>query len=302
MTASAPVVVLGGSGRLGSRFVDLLLEQCPERAVLNIDLRPHPRVRTISCDLIAPPQSPSSELAALGRFDLVSLAACITVEAGGQGQTQAEQLFATNVTGILRLAMDCRSHLNRIVHASSLEVYGPSDGSDFLEDRPLRPETAYGISKLLGEQGLRLLCTATGVSLVTLRFGSLFGPEEPLGNALSTFLGIAGRDGTIEVQGDGSGRRSYIHVDDAAHSLLAALAFDGSDVFNIANPELVTVRMLAEWAIEVQGRGRIAYVKPELRPVHRALDTRKMLGLLRYRPTMSTVEGMGRVLAATSPN
>jgi UDP-glucose 4-epimerase len=247
--------------------------------------------------------SPSLEvysvLNALGPFELVSLAAQISGEAGGQGQAEVERLFSMNAMGIIRFVAEHLSSIRRIVHASSLEVYGPYMGHDFLEEDPLRAESAYGISKLIGEQGLRILSTAQGLPFVTLRFGSLFGPDEPLGNALCTFLRLAAQGGTLELQGNGSGRRSYIHVEDAARSLLAALSFNQTEVFNIANPELVTVAQLADWAILVQGRGQICFLNPEAQPTHRALATQKMTKLLGFRPNMTTLEGMQRVAGET---
>jgi len=273
-----PVVVLGGSGRLGRRFRAVLAGD-RWRRVINVD-----------------PREPAAFPDDLEGFALVVLAAKITLEAGGEGLTAVEDLLATNAFAPVHFAAAHAGRVTRLVFASSLEIYGDApDAAPLREEAPARPTTAYGISKLLGEHATRLYCRDHGIPWVALRYGSLYGAEDDLANALVGFLALAVRGAPIELHGDGSGTRSYLHLDDAAGALLAALTHSESEVFNAAHPRPVTLRELADTAVAVAGRGHVIYTHPEARTAHRALDAGK-LRLLPYAPAIDVAEGMRRRL------
>lgn len=269
-----PIVVLGGSGRLGRRFRRIAKEE--GRHLINIDPR---EPAEFSADQI-------------DHFELVSLAAHIAVEANNEALNAFENIFETNIMEPARFFAKYKERISRVVFASSLEVYGDSANEHPLrEETPSFPTTAYGMSKLMGETTMRIHCDTNGIPCVVLRYGSLYGSEDDLPNALVTFLDKALADETIELQGDGSGTRSYIHIDDAARMIIAALQYPGSGVFNAAHPDPISMRQLAETAIGVAGKGSIKWVQPSVAPVHRALDASR-LNLLPFAPTIDLAEGM----------
>lgn len=274
-----PIVVLGGSGRLGRRYRALVGADRGQR-VINVD-----------------PREPAPFPTDLDRFALVVLAAKITLEVGGEGFAAVEELLDTNALTPVRFAAAHAERVTRVVFASSLEIYGDApDATPLREDAPPRPTTAYGISKLLGERAMRLYCDNRSIPCVTLRFASLYGAEDDLSNALVGFLDRAARGLTIDLHGDGSGTRSYLHLDDAAGVLSAALQYPSSDVFNAASPEPITLRQLAETAVAAAGDGRVAWTQPGAPAAHRALDGTK-LRLLPYAPLINIADGMRRLLA-----
>jgi nucleoside-diphosphate-sugar epimerase len=293
-----PLVVLGGAGRVGSRLVSLAHTVAPNRPVYSVDAFSRATRVDNAVDLQGDVAHPSdellAELGALAEFDLVVLSALIADES--DGARRAEELFAVNTVGAVRIAKSFRGAIRKVVFASSVEVYGaPIDGAPFCEEQLLAPQTSYGISKLAGETALRALCSEARVTCVALRFTSIYGSRPPLGNALEAFFGRAAGGEDLTVFGDGSARRDFVHVDDAAGSILAALAYPESDVFNIAHPEVLTLRELALLAIEVCGAGRLVPVD-EPRPMsHRVMDVSRMLGALGFHPGVSARDGMRRM-------
>jgi nucleoside-diphosphate-sugar epimerase len=81
----------------------------------------------------------------------------------------------------------------------------------------------------------RQVLAAEGVEGVVLRFGNFYGP--------GTMFAAAGsqaeeaRKRRLPVVGKGTGRFSFIHIEDAASAVVAALASDATGVFNIVDDE-----------------------------------------------------------------
>ncbi|GAA3654552.1 NAD-dependent epimerase/dehydratase family protein [Streptomyces chitinivorans] len=106
----------------------------------------------------------------------------------------------------------------RLVHCSSLAAAGPSPpGRPRREDDPPAPVSAYGRSKLAGEEALRAVAGA--VSGTVVRPPIVYGPGDT--DFLPALL-AAVRRGVLPVCGFGPRRYSLIHVDDLCRLLLAA--------------------------------------------------------------------------------
>ena len=164
--------------------------------------------------------------------------------------------------------------VRRFVYASSSSVYGP-------EDRPLvesavpRPLSPYGASKLAGEVLVGAYAQERGLSTVSLRFFSVFGPRQRPDMAAHRFINALLDRRPIAVYGDGRQARDFTYVADVVAAASAALTapVPAGTVLNVARGEPVEVCDLI--AILAQELG----VEPciEHRP-HRAGDTPRTEG------------------------
>ena len=305
MAEPASVLVVGGGcGRVGTRFVDLAKTELPTRGIVSIDHVSPPVDRRDVLELRGDAADPSPELLAalrsLGTIDLVMLSALITDESDGLQRMEA--LFEANAIGAMAIVRACRVHVRKVAFASSVEVYGPPEGNEpFREDQPLAPATAYGVTKLAGELALMALCQELGLPCVTLRFTSIYGSAPPLGNALEGFFERACRGEDLIVFGDGSARRDFLHVDDAARAIASALNYPTSNIFNIAHPQALTLGGLARLAIKTVGKGTVVLDTGHDSPADRVMDTTRMTRVLKFKPTVDAAEGLRRLSAAAGP-
>jgi UDP-glucose 4-epimerase len=155
----------------------------------------------------------------------------------------ADKVFRANVDGT-RILMEEAAGVKpaRIVFASSGEVY-PENVPDYLpvdEDHPLKPRSAYGLSKQLGEEIIRLTERSAGIPATILRFShtqdavelldetSFFsGPrfflhpkirqQEGFGNAAAVAALKAADDGTpaLVLSRNENGRPFRMHITDS---------------------------------------------------------------------------------------
>jgi nucleoside-diphosphate-sugar epimerase len=109
---------------------------------------------------------------------------------------------------------------SRIVHLSSMAVYGAAEGL-IKEDSSLqRPAGWYGAAKREAEKHMRSFAERGG-EVVVLRPGCVFGPGSELWVGRTGRWLKAGRLGDLGVAGDGWS--NLVHVDDVCHAAIAAL-------------------------------------------------------------------------------
>jgi nucleoside-diphosphate-sugar epimerase len=175
----ATVAVVGGSGRLGSSLVRVLL--AADRRVVVLDAQPPeplPGVRFVRCDLGR--REPLPPAAVAGCDAVVHLAALhgAHLVAG----TPRTAFWEVNVHGTQRvLDAAAAAGVRRVVLASSTSIYGSGSGpgqpARILDERTaLDPEDVYDLTKIAAEHLLRDR-TAPGVG-VALRFGRFFFPSQ----------------------------------------------------------------------------------------------------------------------------
>jgi UDP-glucose 4-epimerase len=147
----------------------------------------------------------------------------------------------TNLIASLQLLDAMVAHgVKRIVFISSGgTVYGTPRYVPVDEDHPTEPQVSYGIVKLAIEKYLRMYARLHGMQATILRVANPFGERqrvETAQGAVGVFLHRALRGEPIEIWGDGSVTRDYVHVGDVADAFAAALAYDGPEaVFNIGS-------------------------------------------------------------------
>ena len=165
--------------------------------------------------------------------------------------------MAVNRHGTATVAEACRrAGVARLVYVSSLAVTGPSArGRPVDEATTSRPVTAYGRSKLAGEEAVR----ASGVAFTIVRPPIVYGPRDR--QTLRLFRIARGR--VAPLLGDGLQELSLVHVTDLADALVAAAASPRTvgGVYHAAHPEVVTQRALLE---EI---GRAVGARPRLVPL-----------------------------------
>ena len=144
----------------------------------------------------------------------------------------------------------------RILYASGSGIYGDLGETAIDEDwGPLLPISTYGSSKLAGETLLSAYCAMFGLTGRSFRFGNVVGPRQTHGVGFDFTRALLADPSRLRILGDGSQRKSYIHVHDViAAVLLAHRESPGVyDVYNVATGDEITVAEIADLAVEAVG-------------------------------------------------
>ena len=143
-----------------------------------------------------------------------------------------------------------------IFYASGSGVYGDNPSIAFREDYgPCLPISTYGASKLACEALISAYCHLFGFYGRVFRFANVVGGRQTHGVGYDFVRRLKSDPTRLRIMGDGSQRKSYIHVDDVLEAIFTANqeATPSYDVFNVATDDCITVREIADMAVEVSG-------------------------------------------------
>lgn len=185
--------------------------------------------------------------------DVVHLAGPVSASRG-EFTDDAKVTRAHAVIALSLAAAIPEAWTGRVVHTSSMTVYGAAPRLPVPEDQPLAPRFAYALGKVLAEDVWR---ASRRPDVWLLRLPGLFSAERRSGG-LYHFV-RAGLDGrAIELTAREPTLWDILHVDDAAEAILRALAspraFRGA--MNVSYGEVVSLeRVGARIAELTRGQG-----------------------------------------------
>jgi UDP-glucose 4-epimerase len=163
-------------------------------------------------------------------------------------------LLTNNVVEAMR-----RSGVPRLLYASGSGVYGDLGLHEAQEDYgPLIPTSTYGASKLSGEALIASYCAMFGLTACAFRFGNVVGPRQTHGVGFDFVRRLVADPSHLRILGDGSQSKSYIHVFDVVEAVLLANQNSRAvfQPFNVATGDYITVREIADLAVEILGLQR----------------------------------------------
>lgn len=308
------VLVTGGAGFIGSFLTEKLVNHGVdvvvadnmsrgrlknlESTIGNIEIRPVDMTTHKGCIE-----------ATEGIDDIFHLAASV----GGVHYIQRENIHGLTPSVLMNQHMLEAARINginRFLFASSACIYRQEHNglNRFSEDQaiPANPHSTYGWAKILGEVACDAYHTDTNINTGAVRIFNCYGPRESLDPDSSHVIpslcrkAIEAEDGdSIELFGDGTQERGFIHVTDLVEGMIQAMEkkTDGEPI-NLGNgDEVVSINELAEKIIDISGKDldiEHDLAKPTGTDKY-AIDDTKMKSELDWEPSVSLEEGLREV-------
>lgn len=191
------------------------------------------------------------------------LAGCTGAEASLANPGRFFDVNAGGTLHVLEAARRCS--VRSFVLVSSITVHGFSQGQPVTEDTEFRPQHPYAASKAAAEMLAKTYAAAFGLRVVVARPTILVGSGQAEPNAVSEFVGTAAAGRRIVLFGDGSHRREWLHVDDAARGVRLAVEHaehldPGSfEPFILSSAAPISMRELAELVVLEVGSGEVEF-------------------------------------------
>ena len=166
------------------------------------------------------------------------------------------EMFEENVTATQVLLEATRSERAKsFVFASSSTVYGEPRLLPTPEDySPLQPISIYGATKLASESIISGYAATYGLDATILRLANIVGPRCDRGVIHDFVAGLKSDPLRLRILGDGSQRKSYLHVDDCVSAfLIASREAKGVSVLNVGSEDQAGVVEIAGVVAEAMG-------------------------------------------------
>lgn len=305
------ILVTGAAGFIASNLIPRLLGRGD--SVIGIDnfflgkreyLPSHERFRFVELDLLDLPRL--ADVFAEEKPDRVWHLAANSDISYGTKFTDFDLKGGTIATYNVLESMR-RASVKELVFSSSGAVYGEPTVMPTPEDYgPILPISLYAASKVACETLITAFVHNYDMRAWIFRFGNIIGPK-PTHGVVYDFVHRLQRDRTrLEVLGDGTQSKPYVHVEDCLNGMEFGVANAAAAVnyYNLAVDDHTSVREITDWTLEAMGidratievqygdqprgwRGDVAQVR---------MDTRKM-SALGWKPTMSSREAVRRGIA-----
>ena len=290
------ILITGGAGFIGSHLCEGLLARGYQVRVLDSLIYGKREWIPAACEFMEGDirDMGTCAKAAAGMDGVLH---CAAMSRSGPSQEQIDVCTGSNITGTQNMLLAARdAGVKRFIYSGSSTYYG-NRPPPHREDDPADILNIYGLTKRVGEQYALLFDQDFNLPSLVLRYFNVYGPRQPETGAYALVLGIFLRraaDGQVlEIHGDGSQRRDFVHVRDVAAANIAALESTvRGTVFNVGSGTSLSVKELADMIspnqIHTPGRkGDSLATLADISKIKAALD---------WSPKVSFAEGLRELL------
>lgn len=288
MSENKKILIIGGTGFLGSRIADYLKKENYEISILSrsLDQRKE-KLKSYKCDIT---REESALEEAVEKSDVV-------VHCAGKVSYDPRDkniLYKLHVDGTVNIVDACINKNKKLIYTSSAAVLGISNipyGS-VEEQLPFYKEieelkSAYFTTKYIAERGVREGVKELGLDVIILRPGSLIGPGK---TSTTKLLGFLKKGWEPYFRGGAS----FVYIDDVAGAYAQALKRitnpnrkkqDKVEIYNLGGHNLTFNQLIkeAKKALRTQKIIRIPKIVNNLAPlVIPSLITRESLRIMNH--------------------
>ena len=257
MNINQRILVTGGAGFIGSHLVDALIRNGHNVIVIDNLVEGHleniqNHIDSGKCQFIKEDiLNLEFMLEKLPKIDIIyHFAADPDVRLSVPNPLNS---FKQNVQGTLNVLEYARkNNINKIIFASSGgTVYGDVDVFPITEEFAFKPISPYGASKAAAEMYLSAYASSYHIKSASLRFANIIGERSLHGIGYDFFNHLNENPNILNILGDGTQKKSYLHVSDTIEAvLLIANNLDNQkkwyDFYNLGSEDWFTVNEIAD--------------------------------------------------------
>ena len=274
------ILVIGGDGYIGSKLV------------LALEKEGH---KVESFDLPRNILNESELKVAINKKDIVFHLAALAVL--NYTDKNPQETFEVNIVGANNVARICAGEGAVLNFVSTSCIYGNSLEVPSLEDRLINPTDTYAASKAAGEYLVKMWGMAKQLKYNILRFGTVYGPstnKNMRGDmACQIFMEAAVKKQPIEITGNGSQNRNFVHLNDLVRAMVL-LTEEGTEnaTINLTGNESVSINDIADYALEFGATGKtyVSERKDDFR--NQDVSIEKAKELLDWEPQIKFKDGI----------
>lgn len=273
------ILVTGAKGQLGRELINCLSSRQTELGPVELFERPYTFTGIDIDELDLTNADAVREYFSQHPFScIINCAAFTNVNAC---ESQEEAAYQANKVGPENLAKEAQKHGIRLIHISTDYVFDGDGKTPYKETDPPHPVSAYGRTKLAGEQAVEENCSQYAIVRTSWLYGYY-------GHNFVKTIQKAGREkGVLKVVSDQVGNPT--NASDLAYHLLKLVTSPETGIFHGTGRGICSWYDFAKKIIEYSGIDAVVnpctteeYPTPAHRPAYSALDHTHMDKAVRY--------------------
>jgi UDP-glucose 4-epimerase len=219
---------------------------------------------------------------------------------------EPERCWDINVNGTRQVLAAARAAgIRRVVMASTAAIYGNEPTLPKRESMTPRPESPYAYAKWLNEMDAGYYGRYMGVETVCLRFFNVFGPHQrpdsPYSGVISIAIDRLSKGLPFTVFGTGEQTRDFVHVDDVAAAVVAAVTRPGlqHEVINVGRGKATSLlELLAHMGTALGREPALTFGPPRAGDVlHSVAEVSRLESRLGLKARVPLDRGLAETLA-----
>jgi len=261
-------LITGGAGFIGSHLADtLMLHRCKVAIIDNLSSGSDENIKR----WLHGPNVTFQEVDILNQQEMVRtldgqkivfhMAANPEVRVG---TTSPRIHFQQNIQGTYNILEAIRKTgtVETLVFTSTSTIYGEAAKIPTPEDyAPLRPISMYGASKLACEALISSYSHNYGFKAIIYRLANVVGPRSRHGVVYDFINKLKQDPKRLEILGDGTQTKSYLHITDCIDAILLGLkkASERVEIFNIGSEDQISVKEIADIVTQQMSLNDVEY-------------------------------------------
>ena len=289
-------LVTGGAGFIGSNLVDKLLEDKHEVIVFdNETANTHDgyywndKAENYHVDLSKNRSSNLLQTYCMDVDCIFHMAADISVQYSIESPFESYSNNINSLFNVLEFAK--RYKIGKVVFSSSAAVYGVTD-KVCVETDETDPLNAYALSKLNGEQIMKMYHDLYDINTVSLRYFNVYGPRQSNTGQYAPVVGIFQKqkesNGALTIVGDGEQTRDFVHVFDVVSANMLVADKDVNGVYNVGTGVEYSVNQIADMISDNQ-----VYIPARVGEARRSVADISKIKSIGWRPNVKLEEWIG---------
>ncbi len=301
------ILITGGAGFIGSHLAEKLAQLDHEVVILdNLDPYYHVGIKKKNIEIVLKNKNCSfvngdildneqlDNIVKEGINFIFHEAAQPGVRASVEDPLKPNEVNVKGTLNVLEAAR--KGEVERIINASSSSVYGKVEYLPFDEKHPTQPLSPYGVSKMVAEHYCRVYNDLYGLSTVSLRYFTVYGPRMRPDLAIPIFTRALFGGEKPTIFGNGEQTRDLTYIEDIVAANVNLLDTDKADgeILNIGGGKRVTVNQLFENLKRLTGRDIEPIYGNEIKgdAKHTLSKVDKARRLIGYEPETSIEAGL----------
>ena len=301
-------LVTGGAGFIGSHIVDRLVSDGYDVVVVdNLEYQVHKGKKPNYLNAKA-----EYKFERLKNFqvtkDIEYVFHCASKVGVDQSQEEIYDFTDKNIGDTSHLLQQCLvSHVKKLIHCGSMAPYGEGThcaNASITEGYTYTPLSFYAITKFTQETMIHLLSKVSGIKTSSLRYFSVYGSRQALGNPyagpIPIFIENAAKNKPLTIFGDGMQTRDFVHVSDVVDANMLAMKSNKTQrSYNIATGKATAIKELAYKICNLmnsKSRIDITHIHRSGDIMHSLADIEKAKHELGFSPKVQLDDGLKKTI------
>lgn len=245
------ILVTGGLGFIGSNFINYLYNNTTNNKIINIDkcnycsniLNINDNIRKSDryVEFLMSVSEEDKVLKILNDYNIDLIVHFAAQSHVTLSFSNTNEFIQDNIVSSFHLlqAVKIYNKLKLFINISTDEVYGEtslSNNTQMKESDILNPTNPYSASKACIEMIANAYVYSYNLPLITIRSNNVYGINQYHEKVLPKFIKLLNDNKKLTIEGDGSHKRTFIHVNDVCNAIFAVIKRGKiNEIYNIGN-------------------------------------------------------------------